>query len=129
MKISKLLNKKSGIYLILFFLISFNANSQDEPVDIWNIDKSQNDVSQENLESNNEIVEQEEQITEQQILSTDSLKIESEILEEQELKSNKIKIIGLYDPAENGLTMQMWRNSNGKELKEIFASLDKINLS
>ena len=129
MKISKLLNKKSGIFLILFFLISFNANSQDEPVDIWNIDKSQNPASQENVESNNEIVEQEEQITEQQILSTDSLKIESEILEEQDLKSNEIKIIGLYDPAENGLTMQMWRNSNGKELKEIFASLDKINLS
>ena len=30
-------------FLILFFLFSFNSYAQDEPVDIWNIDKSKTD--------------------------------------------------------------------------------------
>ena len=64
MKISKLLNKKNSIFLILFFLFSFNSYAQDEPVDIWNIDKSKTDEQviteekAETKESNEEIVEQ-----------------------------------------------------------------------
>ena len=64
MKISKLLNKKNSIFLILFFLFSFNSYAEDEPVDIWNIDKSKTDdqvITEEKVastESNKEIVEQ-----------------------------------------------------------------------
>ena len=70
-----------------------------------------------------------EEIVEQQTIDTEDLKIESEILLDQKLESKDVKILGLYDPSENGLSMQMWRNSNGNELKNIFASLDKIDLS
>ena len=128
MKISKLLNKKNSIFLILFFLFSFNSYAQDEPVDIWNIDKSKTDeqvITEEKVET----TESNEEIVEQQTIDTEDLKIESEILLDQKLESKDVKILGLYDPSENGLSMQMWRNSNGNELKSIFASLDKIDLS
>ena len=128
MKISKLLNKKNSIFLILFFLFSFNLYAQDEPVDIWNIDKSKTDdqvITEEKVES----TELNQEIVEQQTIDTKDLKIESEILLDQKLESKNVKILGLYDPSENGLSMQMWRNSNGDELKNIFASLDKIDLS
>ncbi|WP_440930362.1 hypothetical protein [Candidatus Pelagibacter sp.] len=128
MKISKLLNKKNSIFLILFFLFSFNLYAQDEPVDIWNIDKSKTD-EQAITEEKVETIESNEEITGQQTIDTEDLKIESEILLDQKLESKDIKILGLYDPSENGLSMQMWRNSNGSELKNIFTSLDKINLS
>ena len=128
MKISKLLNKKNSIFLILFFLFSFNSYAQDEPVDIWNIDKSKTD-EQVITEEKAETTESNEEIVEQQTIDTEDLKIESEILLDQKLESKDVKILGLYDPSENGLTMQMWRNSNGNELKSIFASLDKIDLS
>ena len=128
MKISKLLNKKNSIFLILFFLFAFNSYAQDEPVDIWNIDKSKTD-EQVITEEKAETTESNEEIVEQQTIDTEDLKIESEILLDQKLESKDVKILGLYDPSENGLTMQMWRNSNGNELKSIFASLDKIDLS
>ena len=41
MKILKLLNKTYLSILIIFFFSIVNALSQDEPVDIWNIDKEQ----------------------------------------------------------------------------------------
>ena len=48
MKILKLLNKTYLSILIIFFFSIVNSFSQDEPVDIWNIDKEQ---IQENSES------------------------------------------------------------------------------
>ena len=128
MKISKLLNKKNNIILILFFLFSFNLYAQDEPVDIWNIDKPKTNeqvIAEEKVDS----TESNKEIVEQQTVLTEDLKIESEILLDQKLESKDVKILGLYDPSENGLSMQMWRNSNGDELKNIFTSLDKIDLS
>ena len=46
MKISKLLNKKN--YILFLFLIFFGVSSANEPVDIWNIDKSKIKTNPEN---------------------------------------------------------------------------------
>jgi len=82
MKISKLLNKKNSIFLILFFLFSFNSYAQDEPVDIWNIDKSKTD-EQVIIEEKVETTESNEEIVEQQTIDTEDLKIEREIVLDQ----------------------------------------------
>ena len=84
MKISKLLNKKNSIFLILFFLLSFNSYAQDNPVDIWNIDKSKTNeqvITEEKVET----TESNEEIVEQETIDTEDLKIESEILLDQKL--------------------------------------------
>ena len=39
MKILRLLNKKN--FIIIFFFLSFVAYAEDEPVDIWDIEKTQ----------------------------------------------------------------------------------------
>ena len=39
---------------------------------------------------------------------------ELSIEEDQTLISKEVKIIGLYDPAENGLDIDMWSKSNGR---------------
>ena len=44
MKILKLLNNKYLSILLIFFLLGFNAKAEDEPIDIWSIDK--NDVEE-----------------------------------------------------------------------------------
>ena len=36
---------------------------------------------------------------------------------------NKISLFGLYDPDENNLSIEMWNESDGEEIKKIF---DKI---
>ena len=50
MKILKLLNKTYLSILIIFFFSIVNSFSQDEPVDIWNIDKEQLEENSENKE-------------------------------------------------------------------------------
>jgi len=45
------------------------------------------------------------------------------------LLSKEIEIVGLYDPAENGLTINMWNNSNGHEILTLFNKIKKIKLS
>ena len=113
MKISKQLSKICIVLLTFYFLtqVSFAA----EPVDIWKIKKT--DISNETDVENNET-------TNTEIIQ--SVKIEQQnekVIINQELDATDVKLAGLYDPAENGLNIDMWSNSNGDE---ITASLEKI---
>ena len=58
-----------------------------------------------------------------------SKKKEEKIQLEKELKSSEIKILGLYDPEKYDLDINMWTNSDGDQLKNIFTKLQKINFS
>ena len=58
-----------------------------------------------------------------------SKKKNNEIQLEQTIESKKIKINGLYDPEDYGLSIDMWSNSDGDQLKVIFRNLEKLNLS
>jgi len=129
MKILRLLNKIFFSILILIFLFTSSLFSEDEPVDIWNIDKSKI----ENKESTNEKQKSEEENL-NQISISDNSKIQSqssitEIELDENLNSKKIKILGLYDPEDFGLNINMWSNSNGDQLKNIFSKLQKMDLS
>ncbi len=128
MKILKLLNKTYLSILIIFFFSIVNSYSENEPVDIWNIDKEQ---IKENSESKEliSITESRPEIEKIDVFnmqindSSDSIKVD------ETLNSKQIKIIGLYDPEDFGLKIDMWSNSNGDQLKYLFSNLDKINLS
>ncbi len=128
MKISKLLNKI--FFLIIFFLIiGTNSYTEEKPVDIWNIDKEQID---ENSLSNPSAIlneNQTETITETNIYDMQSQKQLNQIKLDENINSKEIKIIGLYDPEDHGLDINMWLNSNGDQLKNIFSKLEKIELS
>ena len=128
MKISKLLNK--NFFLIIFFLIiGTNSYTEEKPVDIWNIDKEQMD---ENSLSNPSAILNENQtktITETNIYDMQSQKQLNQIKLDENINSKEIKIIGLYDPEDHGLDINMWLNSNGDQLKNIFSKLEKIELS
>ena len=124
MKILKLSNKKY-LSIILFYLIFGIAVQSEEPIDIWNIEekKTKDDISViQNDEDKNK--------TQNSIYKMQSQKGgESNIEEEQTIASNKIKIVGLYDPAENGLDINMWSKSNGDQILNIFKRINKIDLS
>jgi len=126
MKILKLLNKKYlSIILSFFFLFTLKVYST-EPVDIWNVDikeiTTENSTEDKNIEDENI---SESSIYEMQL----EKKKEFEIQEEETLFSKKIEIAGLYDPAENGLTIDMWSNSNGKQILKLLNKIKKIKLS
>ena len=123
MKISKLLNRKSLLIIIISFLVFLhNLNAEEEPVDIWKLEKEiktnnsgviieddQNEeisIGVENNDSNNSI----------NIIDSNSLE-------------KKIDIVGIYDPEDNGLNIDLWSNSDGNEIKLILNKLNNTNLS
>ena len=124
MKNLKLLNKKY-LSIILFYLFFGFATHSQEPIDIWNIEKKKTNESV-NVEGSNE----EKNVTQNSIYKMQSQKDdELNIKEDQTLALDKIKIVGLYDPAENGLDINMWSKSNGDQILNIFKRINKMDLS
>ena len=115
MKILKLLSKNYFLVILFSLFFGFATNSQ-EPVDIW-------EVGEKKPEENTTIIEDE---TEKNILQNSIYKMQSQkeevlsIQETQTLISKEIKLVGIYDPAENGLDINMWSNSNGDQILNIF---------
>ena len=124
MKSLKLLSKKYLTLIIFFLCFVFNVLSE-EPVDIWNLEEKKplevNTVLKNNEEKNNS----QNSVYEMQSQKSNELNIE----EDQTLASKEIKIVGLYDPAKNGLDIGMWANSDGSQILNLFENLNKMNLS
>ena len=125
MKILKLLNKRNLSIVIITLLFPFYLVAEEKPVDIWNIDKQEAEsISEENLS-----IEKKEEISQSSIYKMQSSKNEDSIKLDQDLSSKTIKIAGLYDPQDYGLSISMWSNSDGSTLKKLFKSIDKYKLS
>ena len=52
-----------------------------------------------------------------------------DVIVNKELDASLINLIGLYDPAENGLDIDMWSNSDGDEIKSILKKINSQKLS
>jgi len=124
MKILKLLNKKYLIIILIFFFYGSSAYSE-EPVDIWNLEDKK--TLQENSKVKNS---EEENLSQNSIYEMQSQKKNQlSVEEDQTLLSKEIELIGLYDPAKNGLNINMWANSNGDQILSLVKDINKINLS
>jgi len=124
MKNLKLLNKKYLSIIFFYLFIGISAESQ-EPVDIWNIEEKKV-IEEANTDQNSK----KENIPQSKIYEMQSQKNDQPNIEEdQTLISKEIKIVGLYDPAKNGLNINMWSKSNGDQILNIFNRINKINLS
>ncbi len=129
MKISKLLNK-NFLSIILILLFGLNSFAEDQPVDIWNIDKDK--LETDSLGDDNKALK--EEIVIETEFKSNVYKMQSEkeinaINLEDKLDSQEIKIVGLYDPDDYGLDINMWSNTNGDQLKILFDKLNKMPLS
>ena len=126
MKTSKLLNKKNFSIIIFSLIASTISFAEDKPVDIWNIEKKEVEtISEENLSDENS----NEEISENNVYRMQSDKKDDAIKLDADLTSKTIKIAGLYDPQDYGLSISMWSNSDGSTLKKLFEYIDKYDLS
>ena len=126
MKKLKLLNK---IYfaITVFFLFYGTCTYAEDPIDIWKIEEN----SQKKIE-NSEIVkdDKKETVLKNSVYEMQSQNNTSLVIEQDEtLVSKETQIIGLYDPAKNGLDINMWKNSDGYRILNVFNRIEKINLS
>ena len=124
MKNLKLLSKNYFLVILFSLFFGFVTNSQ-EPVDIWEVDEKKP------KENTTLIVDEtEKNIPQNSIYKMQSQKEEELSIEEtQTLISKETKLVGIYDPAENGLDINMWSNSNGDQILNIFKRIDKLELS
>ena len=125
MKTLKLLNKKNFSIIFISLLSCVSTFAEDKPADIWNIDKK---IVEESIESNSS-VEKIEEISESNIYQMQTDKNIDSISLDQELTSKKIKIAGLYDPEDYGLSINMWSNTDGSILKKLLKNINNYNLS
>ena len=124
MKNLKLLNKKYLSIILFCLLIGFSVQSE-EVVDIWNIEDKKS--TKKNIKDKDK---EKKSIPKNSIFEMQTKKDNQiNIAEDQTLISQDVKIIGLYDPAENGLNINMWSNSNGDQIINIFKRINKLNLS
>ena len=91
----------------------------NEPVDIWSIDKKKDSNISEipNIEDKNN--------TSEFIIIQDNLITN---VEEDQVKTKR-KIVGLYDPQENGFNLEMWNNTDPKKIFELSKKINNMTLS
>ena len=118
----KLLNK-NFFYLFLFSILFITNSNSNEPIDIWDLEKikKKDDVE---LETNVKAFDT-ETISNNNLNESNLIYIE----EEEKIESNELKLVGLYDPAENDLNLNMWELSDGKKIIKLVKKIEKIKLS
>ena len=124
MKSLRLLNKNFLLIVISFLFFGFATQSQ-EPVDIWNVEVKSTTEDDILINSQDEVGTPQNSIYEMQSQKNNEPGIE----QDQTLTSKETEIIGLYDPAMNGLDINMWSNSDGDQILNIYKRIDKIKLS
>ncbi len=120
----KLLNL-SRIFLKFLFISLFffqNIFAEEKPVDIWN-NKSQTKTENINVK---EAIKQEPKIDISKLKQNQKEPIE---ISESQSQDANIKLIGLYDPGQNDLSLEMWMRTNGELIKQSLKRIDKIKLS
>ena len=116
---SKLLN--SLIFQLLLTIIFSIQLLAVEPIDIWKgnseIKTEPSELKQINLDDKKKSLFEETQI------------IKTNIFQENYEDLDFNKVYGLFDPEENDLSLEIWIESDGKELLEHLKRIEKISLS
>ena len=113
--LNKFIINISIILISIFYSFSF-AN---EPVDIWSIEKEK----VENISTNSDL--EDKNTISETIVINDNL---TSSIEEDEI-INKRKIVGLYDPEENGFVLEMWNNTEPSKIFKLSKKINKMKLS
>ena len=124
MSLIKLLNSNKNFINFIFIglLIFQNINAEEKSVDIWNNQKINN------TEKNN-IEEELEKKPKIDISKINKNKKEQIQISESQNQEDNIKLIGLYDPGQNDLSLEMWMRTNGELIKDSLKRIEKIKLS
>ena len=125
MKNLKSLSKKF-LFIILILSTSFKSHSSDKPIDIWKINEEKNN---QNSETTLSIDGENNPLKEISIYKKESSDETLSIFQDTSLNSKMTKIIGLYDPNNYDLDINMWSNSDGDQLKDLFGRIAKLDLS
>ena len=109
-------NNKNFVFLVLGLFIICEASFANEPVDIWK--KSENEKT-ENLDKALSQPKEENKIDFSKIQINEN-KQEIKITESKKEEESEVRFVGLYDPEEYDLDLEMWKNTDGETIKNTF---------
>ena len=124
MSLIKLLNSNRNFFKFVFIGLFFFQNivAEEKSVDIW---KNKNQTTSEKNNTPQE-TKPEPKIDISKLNQNQNELIT--ISESQSEKSDE-KLIGLYDPGQNDLSLEMWMRTNGELIKQSLKRIEKIKLS
>ena len=113
MSLIKLLNSNRNIFKFVFIGLFFCQNiiAEEKPVDIWN-NKNQTKPEKNNIQQE---LKQKPKIDISKLNQNQNELIK---ISESETENSDIKLIGLYDPGQNDLSLEMWMRTNGELIKQ-----------
>ncbi len=120
----KILRLSSRVFLLklLFIFFYFQNVNTNEPVDIWNIDNSKNSE----INQSNKVLKEKKNLE-----NLKSIEVNDSNLNqlEETLIEEKNYLVGLFDPDENDLLIDMWELSDGEKISKIIKKINNLNLS
>ncbi len=118
--ILKSLNKLVSFFILFSFFLPLQA---EEKIDIW---------KKENKE-NKEIINKDkiEKVSPQGSKIINTTKIDKNIKIEDNITENEeeLNIVGIYDPAKNDFSLNMWSQTDAEKVRSSFKRINKIQLS
>ena len=113
---------KLTLFAIFFTLLTFNfVLAEEEPADIWEEEENKNEQNdQTNIEQDITI--------ESPILSDDVNKVIIKI-DENKIEDHDRSIVGIFDPEKNNFNLNMWLETDGKDIKKVLKRINKLRLS
>ena len=124
MRILKPLNEFFSIIVIFCFLIETSLANEHQTIEFWN------EIKIKKADSLNSAKEENKEKEKEKIIQVNKVELSNEdIVVNQELDESNILIAGLFDPAENDLNIDMWSNSNGKEINLLLKEISSEKLS
>ena len=117
----KNLLKLNSVAILLLFIFPLSTSFATEPVDIWNSENVNKNINNQNQDS----------ITQSET-ETITINNKIEILDGVNLEivdTQEDKLVGLYDPEENDLSISMWAPSDGDDIKNTLNRINKLKLS
>ncbi len=120
----KLSNSNSNFLIFLFAILFFCSSSfgEEKPVDIWG--KKNDTKSEENKKDDTQ--KEESKIDISKINQSKEEQIQISDSQNEDLP---VKLVGLYDPGKNDLSLEMWSGTNGELIRDSMKRIEKIKLS
>ena len=105
--------------LLIFLILLFSSlSAEEEPVDLWKVNKKK--IEKENTNKNEK---------KKSLILVDTERDEINEIKEETTDSYSDDLVGLFDPELNELNVDMWRNSDGQEIKKILNRINNLELS
>ena len=120
-KLKLLSNFKLIFCITILALSSIKIAHSNEPVDIWSLENKETSTIQDD-----EVISKKD-ISKKKSSNYDV--VTDNILSETNLNYLNSRLVGIYDPQDHSLNIDMWSNSNGDQIKSILKKINSSKLS